>query len=368
MFLYIILFVLVIALALFSDKSSRPIIGLTSIIVLLSFVLGLRDYGVGTDTLVYPEFYFTQASLYDFFEILENDSEIDIGYLILAYIATFVSSDSQTMLFVTELFIISMTVIGVWRLKQVLNFHFSLYFLLYCLVFLNPSMNYMRQYCAVSVLLIGFSFLLEHKWKQYLLFQTIAFLFHSSSLMFLIVPFFWIVNKLPNHKVRNIIVVLFFITVIGSIIVFFEFLQLFSSLGVISESYRERYGEESEYSGGNLYGPAYIVYILLNYLLLFYSYKKETLTKDNLFLAICLYTSSVVFFYTSTLIIFLSRLALFFDYIVIVYLAVMLSEKQIPIYIRISFVVVQFYLWVRMYIIAASSETFPYTSAILGIS
>lgn len=368
MFVYIILFVLVIASALLSDKSSRPIIGLASIIFLLSFVLGLRDYGVGTDTLVYPESYFKQAGLYDFIEILGNDSEIDFGYLFLAYIATFISDDSQAMLFVTELFIITMTVIGVWRLKQVLNFHFSIYFLLYCLVFLNPSMNYMRQYCAVSVLLIGFSFLLEHKWKQYLLFQVLAFLFHSSSLLFLIVPFFWILNKLTSSKVRIIIVVLFFLIVIGSIIAFYEFLQLFSSLGVVSETYGERYGEASQYSGGNLYGPAYVVSILLNYTLLFYSYKKEILTKENMFLAFCLYTSSVLFFYTSTFVVFLSRLALFFDYIVIVYLAVLLSAKDIPIYLRVFMIIVQSYLWVRLYVIAGSSETIPYTSAILGIS
>ena len=145
MFVYIILFVLVIASALLSDKSSRPIIGLGLIIFLLSLVIGLRDYGVGTDTLVYPEEYFKQAGLYGLFEILETDLDIDIGYLFLAYIAVFVSDDSQTMLFITELFIITMTVIGVWRLKQLLNFHLSIYFLLYCLVFLNPSMNYMRQ-------------------------------------------------------------------------------------------------------------------------------------------------------------------------------------------------------------------------------
>jgi len=135
----------------------------------------------------------------------------------------------------------------------------------------------------------------------------------------------------------------------------------------VSETYGERYGEVSEFSGGNLYGPAYILYILLNYTLLYYSYKMELMTRDNVFLAICLYTSSVIFFYTSTYIVFLNRLALFFDYIVIVYLAVMLSAKEIPVYFRGALLFLQIYLWARMYVIANSSETMPFTSEILGI-
>lgn len=367
MFVYIILFVLTTAFALLSDKSYRPQIGLVSIVLLLSFVLGLRDFGVGTDTLVYPETYFTQAGLYDIFEIIWRDEGFDLGYMLLAYIATFISSDSHSMLFITELFIISMTVIGVWRLKQILNFYYCIYFLLYCLMFLNPSLNYMRQYCAVSILLIGFSFLLEQKWKEYSLFQIIAFFFHSSSLLFLIVPFFIVINNRTSVKVRNIIIVSFFAFVISSVIAFYEYLQLFSTLGLVSETYGERYGEVSEFSGGNLYGPAYILYILLNYTLLYYSYKMELMTRDNVFLAICLYTSSVIFFYTSTYIVFLNRLALFFDYIVIVYLAVMLSAKEIPVYFRGALLFLQIYLWARMYVIANSSETMPFTSEILGI-
>ena len=367
MFVYIILFVLTTAFALLSDKSYRPQIGLVSIVLLLSFVLGLRDFGVGTDTLVYPETYFTQAGLYDIFEIIWRDEGFDLGYMILAYIATFISSDSHAMLFVTELFIISMTVIGVWRLKQNMNFYYSIYYILYCLMFLNPSLNFMRQYCAVSVLLIGFSFLLEHRWKEYSFFQIVAFFFHSSSLLFLIVPFFIFINERLSTKARNIIIVSFFAFVISSVIAFYEYLQLFSTLGIVSETYGERYGEVSEFSGGNLYGPAYILYIIVNYILLYYSYKMELMTKDNIYLAVCLYSSSVIFFYTSTLIVFLNRLAIYFDYMVIVYLAILLSAKQIPIYFRAALLFLQVYLWVRVYVVANSSETIPFTSAILGI-
>ena len=367
MFFYITLFIVVLALAIFADISEKPLIGLLAIVFVLSVVLGLRDYGVGTDTLIYPQDYFEKAQLLSIWELFDVMQDYDIGYLILAFIANIFSDNQQSMLFVTEVFLISVTVFSIFRIKRTLEFSYSVYFLLYCLVFLNPSLNYMRQTCSVSILLVGFSCLLENKWGKYFLAQIIAFFFHSSSLLFLVVPFFLFLYQTCSPKVRNTVILLFFGSVIVAIISFYEYLQILSAIGVVSETYGDRYGETSKYSSENLYGVSYVSYIFLNYLLIWYSLKNKILSEQNQYLVLCLYTSSVIFFYTSTFVGFLSRLSIYFDYVVTIYLAVLLCSRLIPIYIRAALVVVQCYMWFRLYIIAESSETVPFTSEILGI-
>ena len=367
MLFYITLFIVVLVLAKFADISEKPLIGLLAIVFVLSFVLGLRDYGVGTDTLIYPQYYFEKAQLLSIWELFDAMQEYDIGYLLLAFIANIISDDQQSMLFVTEVFLISVTVFSIYRIKRTLEFSYAVYFLLYCLAFLNPSLNLMRQTCSVSILLVGFTFLLENKWGKYFVAQIIAFFFHSSSVLFLVVPFFLFLYQTFSPKVRNIVTLLFFGSVIVAIISFYEYLQMLSAIGVISETYGDRYGETNNYSSENMYGVSYVSYIFLNYLLIWYSLKKKILSEQNQYLVLCIYTSSVVFFYTSTFITFLSRLSIYFDYIVVLYLAVLLCSKQIPIYIRTALVIVQCYMWFRLYVIAESSETIPFTSEILGI-
>jgi hypothetical protein len=368
MLFYIVIFIFVIAIALIADFSEKPQIGLFAIGVVLTVTLGLRDYGVGTDTLIYPEEYFRQAEVFSWLDIVDYFEEYDVGYLLLGVISFIIWDDPQSMLFFTEAFIIGVTLIGVYRLKQIFDYPYVVYFLLYCLLFLNPSLNYMRQNCSVSILLIGFSYMLENKWGKYFIFQAIAFLFHSSSVLFLIVPFFYFLSLRVSDIVRYVLTIAFFLGVIIAVISFYDYLQVLSELGAVSETYGERYGETGKYSSENLYGVSYIAYVILNYLLIFYSYKNEVFSRENQYLILCLYTASVIFFYTSTFVVFLSRLAIYFDYVVAIYLAIMLFSKQIPIYIRAALVTVQLYMWVRLYVIAGSSETIPYTSEILGIS
>lgn len=367
MLFYLILFFLAIAFAKFADISERPAFGLIAIAVLFTIVLGLRDYGVGTDTLIYPEEYFKQAGMFSFLDIVDYYSEYDVGYLFLGVLANFIWDDSQSMLFFTEALIITTTLIGVYRLKQRFDFPYVIYLLLYCLMFLNPSLNYMRQNCSVSFLLLGFSYMLEQKWGKYVIFQVVAFLFHSSSVLFLVVAYFYALSLYTSDKIRYLLTIAFFLGVAIAVISFYQYLQILSELGAVSETYGERYGEASQYSSENLYGVSYMAYIFLNYLIIFYSYKKEVLSKENQYMLLCLYTSSVLFFYTSTFVVFLSRLAIYYDYIVAVYLAVILFSKQIPAYMRIALLIVQFYMWIRLYVISGSSETIPYTSQILGI-
>lgn len=62
------------------------------------------------------------------------------------------------------------------------------YFVYYFLYF---NMEVLRESLAVAVILLGFPYLNNHKWLNYYLFFTIAFLLHSSAIIAVFFPFLW---------------------------------------------------------------------------------------------------------------------------------------------------------------------------------
>ena len=96
------------------------------VIVANTIIIGLRDFGVGTDTLIYIDSYFLEGGRTTFKNIIfESYEERDKGFLMLAYISTMVSTNSQALLVVCELFIISFIIFGMYNLKKVLNYNMS---------------------------------------------------------------------------------------------------------------------------------------------------------------------------------------------------------------------------------------------------
>ena len=92
------------------------------VVIANTIVLGLRDFGVGTDTLVYIDSYYNLAETLDnFHEILVIDNAMDKAFLMLAYISTLFGWKSQMLLLVTELFIIFFVVLGLYQLKKILK-------------------------------------------------------------------------------------------------------------------------------------------------------------------------------------------------------------------------------------------------------
>ena len=107
------------------------------IVVVNVIVCGWRDLGVGIDTTVYIEPYFRYASdissVFDLF--LGNKSDLDSGYVFLAWISALLSNDSHTLLFISEMFIVIFLVLGMYELKKSFDYSMTFFMILFVILY-----------------------------------------------------------------------------------------------------------------------------------------------------------------------------------------------------------------------------------------
>ena len=92
---------------------------LASIIIANIIIFGLRDIGVGTDTMLYIDQYFIYAyNVSGVYDLFLADANYDKGFLVLACLAHIIGNTSNSLLFLTEFLIIFFIVVGMYKLKQ----------------------------------------------------------------------------------------------------------------------------------------------------------------------------------------------------------------------------------------------------------
>ena len=145
----------------------------------LIIIGGLRDVGVGYDTIAYP------VSAYNYLQINNNiysilfaSAELEPLYYFLSYLAVnYFWDDVGAILFVTQLVITVVTYVACCRIVGKSYLWISIF--MYCFLFFNMELNMMRQGLALSLVLLGFSYLLDHKLKGYFICILVGFYFIS---------------------------------------------------------------------------------------------------------------------------------------------------------------------------------------------
>lgn len=155
-------------------------------------IAGLRADTIGTDVKVYLS-RITNAAINSesFKEYLETNwyyiwrdvyvSDYEIGFVILVYgIGKLFRS-----LLAVQLAVQAFTIFPMYlALKQLENkYPLWLGMLTYYLIFFNTTLNLMRQSIAMAFLFLGFTYLINDKNKKFVLCLLIAVMFHTSSLI-----------------------------------------------------------------------------------------------------------------------------------------------------------------------------------------
>ena len=232
---------------IFYKKKSISIFFLFLIVCFDTIFVGLRDFGVGIDTTVYIDDYFSTAKYIHSFSQFSMSEGYDKAYLLLAKIASFFSSKSQSLLIFTELFIIGFTIAGLNRYKKNIDINIPIFITLYWLIFLCHSENLMRQYCAMAVLFWGFSHLLQGRIAVYVICQICAFFFHTSSIVFLLVPMVYWVSKTKSDQIKWVFAMGAILFIIVVLLSYYTVLEYVSKLNILKDVYSERYGQSSVY-------------------------------------------------------------------------------------------------------------------------
>ena len=173
---YIIIFII---LALLSYLAKRNLAVFSACILVLSAIAGLRGMNIGADTHSYYEYFeFMRKTRHGYMEPLWSW----LNLLILN-----IGGNFNVLLFVVSL--LTLGIVGYVLWKEIKNPQFGL-FLYYALYAFCNSLNGMRQYLAISVVLLAYYFLKNR--RNLLLFVCIIlmgmWIHHSALLGFLVFP------------------------------------------------------------------------------------------------------------------------------------------------------------------------------------
>lgn len=141
------------------------------------------------------------------------------GFIFLNWILANVFHNSQSLILVTS--IITNTLITLFIYRYTKHFTFSMFLYISSGSFFS-SMNIIRQYLAIAIILSGFKYIEEKNLKKFLIIVFIAFLFHKSAIIMIFVYFY--VNSLfiDKHKFIAFLLILLIMYNFSSILQVFE--------------------------------------------------------------------------------------------------------------------------------------------------
>lgn len=201
MSIYILLAIFSIIMIIFNDFSiSKKNINISSIlsgtILLIMFIISAsRMPSVGADTIIYIQYFdlIKELTLQEAFLQLPS---LESGYILLNKILAFFTTNSQIItIFNSLLLILTLTIFSKKTSKNIL----LTLFLFIILGFYQSSFNIVRSCYAVFLAYIALTTYEKSKTKSIILY-IIAFLFHKSIIVLLLVP---LLNILPINK-KNI--------------------------------------------------------------------------------------------------------------------------------------------------------------------
>lgn len=345
------------------------------IVVVNAIIIGLRDIGVGIDTLVYIEYYFHQATdIHSIKAFLYNDnSNLDKGFLFLSWVSTLFGDDPRILLFITELFIISLCCAGIYEYKKKLNFNITYFVLLFILILQHETINMMRQFCAMSLLFYGYSLFLQKKITSYLVCQTLAYFFHTSSFVFLLLPSLYIILR-----TRGIVkyICTFAILIIFGFFAFqyYHILQYIQALGVLKESYIESY-EVTDMGYKTILSPhflmrflVYIIEMIICYIL----YVKKVASNSFVYLVFILCNIKLLITLSTLNVVYFDRIGFYYSLVLMILFSMVANLKKRKLQILcFAYAFAYMLIILRLYYVNSVENNcfnLAYTSKFLGIN
>lgn len=209
MVIYLCVFFISTLLLFISNKIENKY--LKRIVVVISLLIpcilaGYRNVNIGTDTKTYKKFFLMCNNADNLIEYY-NTCKFEKGYTLLSYIIYKTTGNFQILLFVMEILTIIPIYFGLKKYKKLEKKIWLSMFVFYTM-FYNITFNILRQYVSVALLFYGFSCLLnssnKKEEKQFFIMFILAYEFHKSAIMAIILYIIYRIIKKQNKKVIKI--------------------------------------------------------------------------------------------------------------------------------------------------------------------
>lgn len=375
---YLLFYLINILLAFIADKyyeknKAISVVLLAIVVLIHTFVIGLRDIGVGIDTGVYIESYCNDAiSTRNFHDFITSSH--DLGYLLLSIVCVKIVPLPQSLLAGTEFFVILFFILGMWNYRKIYLINIGVMFTMFCFMYSMHTLNLMRQSCALSLLFYSFSLFLQAKKGSYLIFQIVACFFHATAFFFVVVPLFYYIASIESRKLRYLAILGVVILLVASINSYYTIVEIVGNISPF-EDYSENYGSESQFAANgfshlSLRSTITTIFLVI---VLFRCKNKHILDDDNnermFFFMMLLYLSSTIIIqYLPTIMKYAGRIGYYILVIWMVYYTRLLSNKHVPLSVSsLLFFVDVFWEWYMGFIVYNGGEVVPFRSFILGL-
>lgn len=345
-------------------------------IAILSALAGARDEGVGTDTLGYGTWLYSQAEsnegLSDYLAIAMGGTwNMDVLFAVAAYIAVRLTHS----IFWYYFFIEALSLIPVYCAISIVSRGNRVWFsfLVYLLVFYALSLNAMRQSIAMGFVILAFALLMTKRKAKAILFIIIAALFHKTAVIAfgLAALFYCLVNpidSLMKWRKGHLLVIVGFVGLVAIVrLAGTKVLSLLSALVPSFSGYAN-----SEAWGGQDSVAYYVIYaVMLAIILLIVEDSAGAISPEAGCLALIVLLS-FVFESMGPISAPVKRMASYTMLFLILLLALAMKQ-EVPLssgnlllcWMLLGVAVVQFWWFFDR---SGANEVLPYTSKILGLS
>lgn len=359
---YLILFFVVILLIFIHDKNifKNKKISLFFLIFsmfLLTIFAGGRGENIGMDIRLYVIQEFSNNLTYFSFDDFVRYHVHEIGYEFLSFIVSRFSSDIHWVHFLNALCGLVGIYIGIYYFSRKYVISFCFCFCMYLLQKYNMSFNLIRQFIAVSLVFCSVPTLFEKKYLLYFLISLIAFSFHRSAIITIILlPLYINLRYLFNNKLY-LLFTIFMISMIGCTFATPILVNLGLQYGILSSHFSDNLSAYSIESGGVYLALSKLIPLIL--ILLPFRKMNTEMKVLAIFCLISFLLSIVRMDFGAA-----GRLLYYFDIFFIVMIPVsihLISSKKIDRFI-LSFLSILYYflIWIYSYPISNYGETFPY--------
>lgn len=175
-------------------------------IITISLLAGARAPSIGRDINIYVTYAFNRINNYDsIMQVFQNHS-LEIGYELLIYLCTRISSNVHFLHFVSSIIITS----GFYSfVKYFANDNkYSIYYgmMTYSLIYFNTSLNIVRQFIALSIFLFSIKYLFQKKHLKFLIFVLLATQFHKSAILGIAILVLYRILNTKKPKTSKIVI------------------------------------------------------------------------------------------------------------------------------------------------------------------
>lgn len=272
--IYLFSIISTMLLAVLYNRSRNKKLCLGLIILMLVLISGLR-----VDSTLYSDEWNYRHAFQGYTNISFNALDLNIlkepGFTLLNYFIAQITDNSQVLIFLCACITNLSFVLFLYRYSN--EFTFSLFLYVTGGTYFS-SMNVIRQYLAIAIILFGFKYLLTQDLKRFTPFVLIAFLFHKSAVIAFI--FYFLINSslISKHKL------------ISFLFIIFIFLNFNNLLNLLSNSGYGNYVESFSATGYGV-GIIRIAFWALLYLVILLFQKAKDINSIKEKFLNCIYTS-----------------------------------------------------------------------------